>query len=225
MLVFMQPDQPITVGIGVKDSWASSQGQADSRQGPGGPDSQSDGQLVSLVAAGDQKAAGLLIERYQGRVRRFLWRLTGRGDLADDLAQETFLRMLRYAGNYDPKYPLGTWLLTIARRLLINRVRHESRQVRIPDWDGLPDKAPMPHEEAARRDQQGLLRKTLAEALEQLTQAQRQAVVLFHQQGLTVRQAAEVMDVPVGTVKSHLHRGRAAMRKYLTPIQEKVNPT
>lgn len=154
-------------------------------------------------------------------VRRFLLRLTGRADRADDLAQDTFVRMIRYADRYDPGYPLGSWLLTIARRLSINRGRSDGRAVATDQWDWVPDDQQAgPDQPAVQMEESQLLRRRLDAAIKQLTPAQRQALLLFHQQELNVQQVAEVMELPVGTVKSHLHRARAAMRKLLGPMPE-----
>lgn len=185
--------------------------------------SSSDGDLAVRAASGDRSAAAELITRYHESVRRFLRRLTGREDLADDLAQDTFVRMLRYAHRYDPKYPMRTWLLVIARRLSIRQGQRLKRQVTVDEWHQADESSPDPMALAGSRDDHEMLRRKLQAAIEKLTDPQRQAVVLFHQQGLSVQEVAEVMKVPVGTVKSHLHRGRATMRKILGGDPEVMN--
>jgi len=182
-----------------------------------------DGELARRAATGDQAAASRLIERYQAHVRNFLRKLTGRDDLADDLAQDTFVRMLRYADRYDPKYPMRTWLLTIARRLTINHARRRKRETLADQWDHRASNHDGPDAGVAHRDELAALRKRLGEAMQGLTDAQKQAVLLFHQQGLSVQEVAEVMEVPAGTVKRHLHRGRAAMRKNLGELTDVWN--
>lgn len=181
----------------------------------GPADARADGELARLVAGGDRDAGAELVHRYQTVVRRFLRKLTGRDDLADDLAQDTFVRMLSYADRYDPKYPMRTWLLTIARRLSINRGRRDGRVMLTDQFHGMVSVEPAPDEASVRADDHHALRVRLAGALAELTDSQREAILLFHQQGLCVSEVAEVMGLPVGTVKSHLHRGRAAMRKLL----------
>ncbi|MBI1370082.1 MAG: sigma-70 family RNA polymerase sigma factor [Planctomycetes bacterium] len=183
-----------------------------------------DADLARRAAAGDPSAAGQLIERYQAMVRKFLRRLTGRDDLADDLAQDTFVRLLRYVDRYDPKYPMRTWLLTIARRLTINRAQRDRRMIATDDFSYHRCEGPQPGDAAQKGDEQRRLRAQLGKALSTLSEAQRQAVVLFHQQELSVQEVAQVMGLPVGTVKSHLHRGRAAMRKLLIAQNEVPQP-
>ncbi|MEX1090988.1 MAG: RNA polymerase sigma factor [Phycisphaeraceae bacterium] len=182
-----------------------------------------DAQLAARVARGDRSAAEALILRHQAPVRGFLRKITGRDDLADDLAQETFLRLLRHAGSYDPRYPMRSWLLTIARRLSINLGRRaERKNIALAEYDTQsPDDGPA--QQAADNDQQRTLRRHLDAALGHLPEAQRAALVLFHQQGLSIQEVAEVMKVPTGTVKSHLHRGRMAMRNLLGAEPEVVS--
>lgn len=187
-------------------------------------DARDDGELAQLAAGGDKQAATELIHRYQGLVRRFLRRLTGRDDLADDLAQDTFVRMLNYADRYDPKYPMRTWLLTIARRLSINSGRRQGRMFTTEEFHGVQRTEEAPDLLAERADENRAQRAQLNRAMAQLTDSQRQAILLFHQQGLPVQEVAEVMGLPVGTVKSHLHRGRAAMKKLLGMEIQEGNP-
>jgi len=207
--VAMDVNRPMMVDGGV-DSARNADGPAPA---PG------DAELARRVAGGDHVAATALIERYHAQVRRFLTRLTRREDIADDLAQETFVRMLRHAGRYDPQYPMRTWLLTIARRLSINRGRSDGRAMGIDDWHWAPASGPGPDDLAEQADEREHLRRRLDAAITQLTEPQRHALLLFHQQELSVQQAAEVMNLPVGTVKSHLHRARAALRQILGDSQ------
>ncbi len=179
-----------------------------------------DAALALRAAEGCREAAQALILRYQATVRAFLRRLTFDRDLADDLAQETFLRLLRHVGRYDSRYAMKTWLLTIARRLLINHLRRADRHNGTLPEQPLPAAGDGPLEQADAADQRRNIRRMLEHALAQLTEPQRQAILLFHQQEMSIQDAARVMGVPVGTVKSHLHRARHAMRRTLVQMPE-----
>lgn len=184
-----------------------------------------DGELARQVAEGDRHAAGILVQRYQIMVRSFLIRLCGRDDVADDLAQDTFMRMLHYADRYDPSYPMKTWLLTIARRLWINHLRRSKvRKTQDVLTDPVTDQKDDPAAAATRKDRLNVTRQMLDDAMQYLSAPQRTAVTLFHQQEMSMTDMAKVMDMPVGTVKSHLHRARATLRRVLTPNQEMINP-
>jgi RNA polymerase sigma-70 factor (ECF subfamily) len=182
----------------------------------------SDGELARLAAAGDRQAAGTLIVRYERLVRSFLRKITGKPDTADDLAQETFVRLLKHADRYDEKYPMRTWLLTIARRLSINHSRRSDQQVVHTEYDGQHANGDGPMAQVEADDMKRVTRRMIDGALAQLSEPQREAVVLFHEQELSIEQVAEVMEMPVGTIKSHLHRARAAMRKILGPQLEVI---
>jgi RNA polymerase sigma-70 factor, ECF subfamily len=194
------------------------------REARGEREQPDDAVLAARVARGDRDAAAMLINRYQSAVRSFLRRLTGRDDLADDLAQETFLRLLRHARRYDPSYSMKTWLFTIARRLSLNHARRAGAAVAEMDGDRRTAGDPTPAQRAASRDGRDHLRKCLDAALAQVSEPQRLALVLVHQEGWSVEAAAQFMKMPPGTVKSHLYRGREAMRRVLGPQMEAVAP-
>lgn len=182
-----------------------------------------DGELLARVSRGDRDAAETLINRHQACVRGFLGRLCGQNSaLADDLAQETFLRMLQYADRYDDKYPLRTWLLTIGRRLWINRgsrAEHKLRSAAEPATLPSNDK---PAANAAANEQAALRTQLLGEAIAKLSDSQRLAVELFHTQECSIEETAEIMQMPANTVKSHLHRARATLRTLLEPNRQAV---
>ena len=197
---------------------------AEAREPTGNVETRSDGELARLVAQGDQSAAAVLICRYERLVRSFLRKITGRFELADDLAQETFVRLLKNAHRYDESYPMRTWLLTIARRLSINYGRRMDEQVASTEYEGRRSGADGPAQQVEAADTRAATRVVLDQALAQLSEPQRLAVVLFHEQELSLDDVARVMEMPVGTIKSHLHRGRSALRKILEPKLE-VLPT
>jgi RNA polymerase sigma-70 factor (ECF subfamily) len=184
----------------------------------------SDAALLKQIAAGDRTAAGVFVKRHQVMVRSFLLRLCGRPDVADDLAQETFIRVLRYADRYDPKYAIHTWLLTIARRLWINQIRHDKRRQAGPVIVEPVSTEADPLALASKAERREVTRETLDTAIQRLSEPQRTAIALFHQQELSMAEAAEIMGMPIGTVKSHLHRGRAVLRRILAPKLEQLQP-
>lgn len=202
---------------------ASSPSSAMGAPGDMAKDERSDGELAKLVAQGDQQAASVLILRYERLVRSFLRKITGRPELADDLAQDTFVRLLKYADRYDPKYPMRTWLMTIARRLSINFARRADQRVGSTEYEGRPSNDHGPADTIEADDYRTALRSLIDAALLKLSEAQRSVMVLFHQQEMTIEDIAAVMEMPIGTVKSHLHRARAAMRTTLGSQIELMN--
>jgi RNA polymerase sigma-70 factor (ECF subfamily) len=168
----------------------------------------SDPELIRRVLASDDHAAfGDLVRRHQSAVRAFLRHLT-RGDhaLADDLAQETFLRAYRSLAGYRGASALSTWLLGIA----YNHWRNARR--RAPAAPLSPDREePAADSGAAASD----LRHDLAAALRHLNADEQLALHVCYQQGLTHEEAAALLDWPVGTVKTHLARGKEKLRQHL----------
>jgi len=196
-----------------------------------------DGALARRIAKGDRAAAAELVDRYQGMVRGFLRKVCFDRDAIEDLSQETFVRALKYAHRFDPRYPMKTWLLTIARRLSINHGQKQKRRRGEPGRAGVPgegsgvepvwledETAASPSAEAERDERAGLSRSLLEDALEKLSEPQRVSIVMHYQEGLALEEIGRALDMPVGTVKSHLHRGRKKMRELLEPRSEDLLP-
>ena len=186
-----------------------------------------DGQLAARVASGDLAAAEELVRRHQAPVRGFLRAVCYDRSAIDDLAQETFLRAIKHAGRFDPKYPMRGWLLTIARRLSINHGQKEKR--RRPAAGIEPDQLQGqatngPDQRLEHDEQKELSRRMIGDAMARLSEPQRVSIAMHYQQGLPLDQIAELLEMPVGTVKSHLHRGRQRMRELLEPQAERLMP-
>jgi len=171
----------------------------------------SDADLIARVLSrDDHNAFGELVRRYQSPVRGFLTRMT-RGDshLADDLAQETFLKAWRKLGTYRGGARFSTWLFGIA----FNEFRSAARSRKELALDDLPD--PPPELQTAAADLNSHLRLDLTEALKQLNSGERAAILLCCQNGLSHEEAARILDCPLGTVKTNILRGKEKLRRYL----------
>jgi RNA polymerase sigma factor (sigma-70 family) len=172
----------------------------------------SDLDLIARVLVHDDRAAfGELVQRHQSAVRGFLRQLTS-GDhaLADDLAQETFLHAHRRLADYRGDARFSTWLCGIAHNHFRNARRSLSRSTPQPALPELPDEhAPSPARMVA-------LHEDLTAALAQLEHEQQTALHLFYQQGLTHPEIAMVAGWPLGTVKTHLARGKDKLRQLLS---------
>jgi len=143
----------------------------------------------------------------------FAYRMLHDRTEAEDIAQETFLRLWKDAGHYEPRARVGTWLHRIAHNLCVDRLRR-SRERPTERLD----------EEPASQQPAGLLeRKRVAGAVQRalgsLPERQRAAITLVHYQGLSANEAAEVLDVTVEALESLLARGRRALREELLELQ------
>jgi RNA polymerase sigma-70 factor (ECF subfamily) len=177
--------------------------------------------LARRACAGDPQAFSRIVERYQRPVFHLCYRYLPGPD-AEDLAQETFVRAFVGRERFDPERPFLPWLLVIARNLCLDRLRERRRELG-PDGDisTLPDRLPSAEEAAAGRQDLRLL----ARGMRELPEGQREAVALYHFEGLSYREMARSLDVPVGTVMTWLHRGRARLREMLTRGSENVRTT
>lgn len=145
-------------------------------------------------------------------VYRFAWRMTKSPQAAEDIAQETFLTLLRQAGRFQPaRGELRVYLLGIARHLALRYWRQESR------WDVLQDEAFLAEPlETARAE----VAELVAIAVRSLPPLQREALVLAEYEGLTLDEISRAVDAEVGTVKARLHRARENLRRMLAPLRE-----
>lgn len=178
--------------------------------------------LIGATLAGDRDAADALVRAHQGSLYAYLLRMCGRADVAEDLVQEAFVRALTNLARFDPRYRFSTWLFTIATRLAIN-----AAQKRRPVFDtdivesrGGDDGDGEAVAEAS--DARSVDRGVLAEALAEVSVEQRCVLILHHQQEWPIAVIAEHLDMPVGTVKSHLHRGRARLTEVVTRLERRA---
>lgn len=158
--------------------------------------------LVQQCLAGNQPAMLALVERFRGQVFGLCYRMLGQRQDAEDAAQETFVRVLRNLHRWDPERAFEPWLLAIAG----NRCRTAiSTRRRRPAGEGLIDQIPdtTPDEQAAAS-----LSEEVHRALAGVRPEYRQAFVLFHEQELSYAEIAEAMEVPLGTIKTWVHRAR-----------------
>lgn len=174
----------------------------------------SDAELIARVLVGEDRASfGLLVQRHQSAVRQFLRHLT-RGDvaLADDLAQETFVTAWRTLARFHGGSTFLTWLLGIAH----NHSRNAHRS--IASWARSNTSLGEAHSEnltAAPGTQNADLRHDLAVALRELTAEEQLAIHLHYQLGQSHPEISALLDWPLGTVKTHIARGKEKLRQHL----------
>ena len=161
-----------------------------------------------------------LIERYQYRLFRYLLFLTGSKETAEDLFQETWVRVLERGRQYNGKWEFGAWLFAIARHLVIDLRKRKQPQTPDPLTAQGEDAKPLEVEstgdpsafELLARREEG---ERLAAALTRLPAVYREALVLRFQEDLALEDIAAVVDAPLSTVKSRLYRGLDALRELL----------
>jgi len=177
---------------------------------PDADDRRAELDLARRARRGDAAAFDALVRRFQRPVFRFCWRLVRSAD-AEDLAQETFVRAFVHFERFDPERPLLPWLIAIARRLCLDLLRRRAVAARIPTMPIDTVTMPGPEVEASIREQLRHLDRALAD----LDEGPREAIILFHIEQLSYRDIAAALEVPMGTVMTWLHRGRAQLKRAL----------
>lgn len=183
--------------------------------------SPSDPELVRRCLAGDERAYRELIERYERQVYSVAMRMVRVAEDAEDLTQETFVRMFKALDRYDPARPFPAWLLTIAAHLSIDQLRRRrvktvslfrsepgSEEEHVVEF---ADPGPGPEELAERREEE----RSAEGLIGALPEHYRIVVVLRHQQGLSYEEISEALRLPLGTVKARIHRARALLKERL----------
>ena len=149
-------------------------------------------------------------DQHKNAVYRFAWRMCGSAPGAEDIAQEAFLTLLRQPARFDPERgSLRTFLLAIARNLALKRWREEHR------WDELDDQPVMPVLDIEVRE----TADAVGAAVASLPHLQREVLILFEYDELTLEEIARAVDAEVGTVKARLYRARENLRRLLAPLK------
>jgi RNA polymerase sigma-70 factor (ECF subfamily) len=173
-----------------------------------------DRELILQLQKGDLAALGDLFDRHQRLVFRTAVGITGDEQVASDLLQDVFLRMHRFAHHIDPERPLEPWLYRTTANLTYTWMKRHNRWLRpledVAEWlAGSKKQSPVYLAEA---DEEW---KDIRKAIASLSLQQRVVVVLYYINDLSLQEISEILDVPVGTIKSRLFYGRQALKEYL----------
>ncbi|HUH07768.1 MAG TPA: sigma-70 family RNA polymerase sigma factor [Egibacteraceae bacterium] len=168
-----------------------------------------DPDTVRAAMAGDLDAFEALVHAYQAHVRRFLRHLLGDAALAEDVTQETFLRVYRRLDSFGFRSKFSTWIFQVARNAGVDALRARQRRDRMAQQLPPPRAAPDPSG-----------RVEIAAALAALTPRLREAFVLIEVLGLTYREAGHAVGAPEGTVKSRVFRAREQLVSWLCDAEE-----
>jgi len=173
-------------------------------------ESSDDTELVVRVGEGDVAAYRELVRRYGARLHHYARRLLNESHEAEDVVQETFLRLWQRAGSYSPEARVTTWLHRIVHNLAVDRLRSRGR------WQALDDEseAPISAPQVRKLDEQQRA-KSLDAALNRLPERQRAALTLVHFHELSGKEAAAVLGVSETALESLLARARRALRQLI----------
>jgi RNA polymerase sigma-70 factor, ECF subfamily len=184
-----------------------------------------DTELMLRVKRGDMAAFEALVDKYKQPVANLLSRTLGDPMEAEDLAQNVFIQVFRAAARYEPSAKFSTWLFTIARNLCWNELRRRSRHPAVS-----LEQQPEDHEELGEKQYEDqrvtlppdmLLRQELEnnvrQALAELPENQRMAILLFQEEELAYEDIAKILGCSLSATKSMIHRGRETLKQKLKP--------
>ncbi len=185
---------------------------------------QSDAELVRHTLCGDKSAYNTLVLRYQRQVYNLAYRMLGNAEDSGDLVQDTFIRAYGALASFRQDASFLTWLYKIASNLCIDQLRsRKTRSALSLDSEREEGREPAnenrcnaPEDMAVR----GAVQEVVHHAIQNLPERYRQVVVMRHLQDMSVEEIATALDLPTGTVKTHLFRAREMLRGRLRPALE-----
>ncbi|CCQ94398.1 RNA polymerase sigma factor sigW [[Clostridium] ultunense Esp] len=183
--------------------------------------------LIVRSQTGDRNAFGELVALYKDRIFSLAFRMLGDREEAEDVAQETFIRLFTHLHRYDETYRLSTWLFRIANNLSIDRLRRSKRNLKglsldaelqgtegLALYDAVRDDSPTPEQSLLQNE----VEEQIKEAIRSLSPKYRNIMILKYMEDLSIQEISEIVNLPEATVKTRLHRGREALRKKLRHI-------
>lgn len=178
-------------------------------------------QLVKLALKGDQSAFAEIVGLYQERIYHMSYRMLSNKQEAEDVVQETFLRVHHHLERFDENMKFSTWIYRIATNLCIDRLRKRkpiySLDAESSDYEGLDGYAMIPSDD--RTPESELLlsetQRIIHEAIDTLPPKYKSVMILRYIQEMSLQEVGDVLGMPVTTIKTRVHRGREFLRKKL----------
>lgn len=187
----------------------------------------SDVDLIAAIKKGDLGAFAALVERHERPLINFFFHHAWDRQVAEDCAQEVFLRLYRHLGTYEPQAKFTTFLYKVARNLWIDRRRASnghpnalSLEAPVREEGTLRDRVRSPEDSPVEILQKREAHAALHEAIELLSDDLKSVVVLSEIQGLKYKEIGEILDIPVGTVKSRMHTAVERLKEILGDAHE-----
>jgi RNA polymerase sigma-70 factor (ECF subfamily) len=189
-----------------------------------------DADLAALARAGRESAFRELVRRYERPVFSLIFRMVRDRETSEDLAQETFIKVLNHIDRYRPEFKFSSWLFKIANNLTIDHLR--KRQLKTISIDGSPHAATAAEVEASTFDVEARGESALEEmqsrelggaiekAIAKLRPEYRACILLRHVEDRSYEEIAATLDLPLGTVKTYIHRARHELREALASLRE-----
>lgn len=189
-----------------------------------------DADVVRLAQQGRELAFRELVRRYERPVFSLIYRMVRDRETSEDLAQDAFVKVLNHIDKYSPEFKFSSWLFKIANNVAIDHLRR--RRLDTISIDGSPHATTASEVEAStldlEADQENALEElesrelgsAIEKAIAKLRPEYRACIMLRHVEGRAYEEIAATLDLPLGTVKTYIHRARHELRKALEPLRE-----
>ncbi len=175
--------------------------------------------LAKLAKTGDRGAFADIVELYKDKLYHLAYRMVGNRQEAEDIVQETFLRVFRNLDRYDETMKFSTWIYRIGTNLCIDKLRKRkasySLDADVADGEGTDWYAMLPSDEPTPEGRVMLseTQRRIREAIDTLPEKYKSVVILRYLHDMSLQEIGDVLDMPVTTVKTRVHRGREFLRK------------
>ncbi len=177
--------------------------------------------LVRRIQQGDQPAMRELVYLHKDRLYAFIFRMARNHHNAEEICQDAFLKAFASIDSFSPNYRFSTWLFTIGYRVCLNRLRRKTALTGDIDLAALSISDNDTPSASLESSEASELKGRVWQAVDKLSPPQRATVLLFYRHDHSCQEISRVLEVPVATVKSHLHRARLQLRKSLESLSEK----
>ena len=178
---------------------------------------QSDLDIINEVLQGRTEAFREIVARYKKAVFSLCYRMVQNHEEAEDLSQEVFIKVYQYLTKYDTSFKFSTWILKIATNTSIDYLRKKKVDT-IPLEEGIETKQDMASAESIYFHQDN--KRLIDKMIQSLPQEYRLLIILYHQQGLSYKEIADSVNIPMSKVKNRLHRARSILKEELKTIKE-----
>ena len=181
-----------------------------------------DEQLIKQFQEGDRHAFDELVKRYKDRLHNFVWRYLNNQTLAEDVVQETMIKLYTHKHYYKPIAKFSTWIYTIAKNLALTELRKNKRKRTESMWNNRGELIDIKSNEESLENkvQNELAVEELNKCLDEIPENFRIAVVLRDFQELSYEEISKILEIPIGTIKSRINRGRIQLAEKLKHFKE-----
>jgi RNA polymerase sigma-70 factor (ECF subfamily) len=177
-------------------------------------------QLIGRARGGDRIALRELVDLHKDRLFAFIWRMVRDHHEAEDICQDAFLKAFASLDTFSTDYRFSTWLFTIGYRVCLNRLRRKRPFSGDLDFSAMASEGGASPSATLESEEAGRVRASIWSAVDRLSPPQRATILLFYRNDFGCQEIARALQLPLATVKSHLHRARARLRELLEALPD-----